>query len=528
MNSKIVGLVIFLVLFFTAFCWFSIGYKFFNLDRCHYDEGIVTFGASRILKGAIPYKDFWTLYAPGHFYLLAGIFKLFGVNLNVSRLFAVVILSLISYTVYFVASKVVLKKFALLGFLYSLAWLKSYVVYNRTLQPAILFSILTLLFILKYIYTNAKRWLFTSGILIGIVTLFRQDFGFYVFVTAFSTVLVYHFKFFFKEGFRNILKLNLIRISVLISGIFVVVIPVIAYFYFNSGLQDLIKDTIIFPLKVYPKVRYIPYPNLSIDNIIFYIPFFILLIALVSIFKVTWNNGTAIEKKIWAIIFCFILTLGLFVYTGVLSGHCHLLPTMIPVILIFVFIFDDLVDKITKKVNPLLSKVFLTIFFIISFILMYQVLKDYYFIYNRDNFFLNSKRAKDFLDNSKSAYYQTDAIEFIRENTDFDEKIFVANIRHDKVVNSDVMFYFLSERDSATKYYELHPGVTPTREVQERIIKDLQDNDVRFIIKWCRDWDSNEPNESSKSSKIFLLDEFIDKNYKLVKRFGEYFILLKG
>jgi len=43
-----------------------------------YDEGLVLVGADRVLRGEMPYRDFWTLYGPGSYYLLAGLFKLFG------------------------------------------------------------------------------------------------------------------------------------------------------------------------------------------------------------------------------------------------------------------------------------------------------------------------------------------------------------------------------------------------------------------------------------------------------------------
>ena len=37
----------------------------------YYDEGLVLLNATNILHGDIPYRDFWTLYAPGYYYLLA-------------------------------------------------------------------------------------------------------------------------------------------------------------------------------------------------------------------------------------------------------------------------------------------------------------------------------------------------------------------------------------------------------------------------------------------------------------------------
>ena len=43
-----------------------------------YDEGLVLVGADRVLRGEMPYRDFWTLYGPGSYYLLAGLYRVFG------------------------------------------------------------------------------------------------------------------------------------------------------------------------------------------------------------------------------------------------------------------------------------------------------------------------------------------------------------------------------------------------------------------------------------------------------------------
>ena len=57
-----------------------------------YDEGVAVTGAMRILHGEIPYRDFWTMYAPGQYYFLAGLFKFFGQSLLIERIFSVLIL----------------------------------------------------------------------------------------------------------------------------------------------------------------------------------------------------------------------------------------------------------------------------------------------------------------------------------------------------------------------------------------------------------------------------------------------------
>jgi hypothetical protein len=43
-----------------------------------YDEGLVVYGAARVMRGEVPYRDFWSMYGPGQFYLIAGLFKIFG------------------------------------------------------------------------------------------------------------------------------------------------------------------------------------------------------------------------------------------------------------------------------------------------------------------------------------------------------------------------------------------------------------------------------------------------------------------
>ncbi|MDZ7808857.1 MAG: hypothetical protein U5L11_00345 [Arhodomonas sp.] len=41
-----------------------------------YDEGLILQGAAQVLAGDVPYRDFWTIYAPGQFWALAAWFGL--------------------------------------------------------------------------------------------------------------------------------------------------------------------------------------------------------------------------------------------------------------------------------------------------------------------------------------------------------------------------------------------------------------------------------------------------------------------
>ena len=91
-NLKVDQLITFLI-FILALVIFSLAwdYSLGKNSRMHLVDGVSTVGAERILKGEMPYRDFWTMYAPGHFYLLALLFGIFGTDLMVEVMAASVV-----------------------------------------------------------------------------------------------------------------------------------------------------------------------------------------------------------------------------------------------------------------------------------------------------------------------------------------------------------------------------------------------------------------------------------------------------
>ena len=51
------------------------------------DESIELYCAEHVLRGQLPYRDFWSLYGPAQFYVLAAFFKLFGISALTGRLY---------------------------------------------------------------------------------------------------------------------------------------------------------------------------------------------------------------------------------------------------------------------------------------------------------------------------------------------------------------------------------------------------------------------------------------------------------
>jgi hypothetical protein len=114
------------------------------------------------------------------------------------------------------------------------------------------------------------------------------------------------------------------------------------------------------------------------------------------------------------------------------------------------------------------------------------------------------------------------ALTLVRDLTAPDERIFVGTARHDLIQLNDVLFYFLVPRRSATRYHVLHPGVATTAPVQREIVDELNRWDVRVVVLWSGDALPGEANESSVSSGVTLLDDYLRSTYHQVAAFGPY------
>jgi hypothetical protein len=64
-----------------AFLWWLVGHRLIIVN----DEGIYLDGARRMLAGQVPYRDFFVLTGPAHFWNVSTLFRLFGMSLGSAR-----------------------------------------------------------------------------------------------------------------------------------------------------------------------------------------------------------------------------------------------------------------------------------------------------------------------------------------------------------------------------------------------------------------------------------------------------------
>ena len=99
-----------LMMFLASFVYLYLFRRYTAMDP---DEGIILQGAERILNGQVLYRDFFSFFTPGSYYLLALLFRIFGSSMLVARSALVFLGSILSVLTYLLARRVVSRWVAL-------------------------------------------------------------------------------------------------------------------------------------------------------------------------------------------------------------------------------------------------------------------------------------------------------------------------------------------------------------------------------------------------------------------------------
>jgi hypothetical protein len=116
------------------------------------------------------------------------------------------------------------------------------------------------------------------------------------------------------------------------------------------------------------------------------------------------------------------------------------------------------------------------------------------------------------------------AIEFLRARTVENEPIFVGVGRHDRIWANNVAFYFAAKRTPATKWYHFDPGLQTSEKIQREMIAELDGVRPRYAVLDLS-YEVFEPNESSLSSGVLLLDRYLASRYTAIAKSGPIIVL---
>ena len=93
--------------------------------------------------------------------------------------------------------------------------------------------------------------------------------------------------------------------------------------------------------------------------------------------------------------------------------------------------------------------------------------------------------------------------------------------KHDRIFVNDNLIYFASQRLPATHWSHFDPGLQNRYDIQAEMVHELQVNSPPYVVLDSEFDKMQEPNDSSRSTGVTLLDEYIHRAYQRTQDFGD-------
>lgn len=527
-----------------------------------YDEGLVLVNAERIRAGEVPYRDFWTLYAPGYFYALAALFSVVEPTILAARWFDIVLRGGLVIVAYGLARGMTGRWVALAPTAFIAFWLATIRFYSYPAFPATGAILLMTLALARYLQLQVRRdrWLFGAGLALGLTALLRLDFGGYAAVGCAAAVALDAWCV-AEEARRGrpdllgqlqrdpaerrepslgslfaaasaSLKPAARAVTLLAGGALLLALPLYAYLAAVAGPATVFDDLVRFPATIFREVRRLPVPPLIPDFgritgaqwndwLRLYLPLTTYVAALgVVARQLVIRPLPSNDRRYRTLLVCLALTgagLGLVVKATSRYHELHALPTAICAAIVATGLLYQIPARLWRSLPWRVGAGGLALLLLSGpYVVHFAVLASRNAT-SPIGCYANLPRASCVpigADQARTA-------EYIQAHTAADEYVFFGNARHDLIFVNDLMVVFLADRPSPTKYTELHPGLATTLAVQQEIVRELTEKNVQWVVT-MRGWESREPNASAISSGVTVLDDFIRAHYRVDATFGLY------
>ena len=511
-----------------------------------YDEGIMLVAAMRVAAGQIPHRDFYAIYGPGQFYILAGLFKLFGQTILVERIVDLIFRSLVVATVYAIASSYFRKSIALASSLLTLTWLVG-LYYNTAGFATIPVSFFNLVStaIVAAVYTRVvPAWrMAASGAIAGLSALFRYDTGIALLCIHICIVAI---------GACAQVRGSKVRafgsaIGPYLFGFAIITLPPLIYYLSVAPIHSFLHDIFLFPSQYYYRARNLPFPTISLRGLhhfAVYLPFASVGIsAYALLFGPLSSRGSqqtarmSLDKRElrgFLIAFSF-LTVAMYCKAFVRMSVPHMYLATIPSLLLTAALFQWRLTFLRPArilvyilaTLSILSPVWCALAELRDLHLWHASMPEKLWSAARGTTPAIRKEwcaIKNPATRGLCFFPEDDriqAIEFVASHTRPDQALFLGVPGHDTIFANDNLTYFATQRMPATRWSEFDADLQNRYDIQVQIIHELETNTPPYVVLDSEFQEIHEPNDSSKSSGVTLLDDYLHKKYRHIKTFGD-------
>jgi len=509
-----------------------------------YDEGLIITGALRVAAGQVPHRDFYANYGPAQFYILAGLFKLFGHTLLIERVFDLLTKSVLLTVIFAIVAAFCRWSVAIGVYCAALLWVFSVgTIFASPLQPVSVLDLVSLIIILP-IFTGriSSRRLILAGVLAGVSSLFRYDTG--IAILGINAVVFAVAALAGEGSFPERVKSFLLAIGFYFIGAGIIVLPALAYYLSVAPWHAFAHDIIQYPAKYYYRERSLPFPPIHLrhlGDLGIYLPICVALLALVVSFDTSRPQGTrfssiatGLRRDRWrAFLFVFgLLTFVMYFKGYVRTSTVHMYLSIIPSLLLIGVLLEHSsglsrslrVCIFVLQTLSILGPVGATLTETKAMITTHATLSRSSIRTPLEHTWCNTPseltRGVCFLPDDD----RIQVIEFLKAHTTPGQTLLVANSHNDTVFANDNVFYFAVDRLPATHWSHFDPGLQNSLPVQNEMVQELDTNTPPYIVLDSEFENFHEPNDSWRSTGVTLLDDYIHSKYMTAVTFGRFSI----
>jgi hypothetical protein len=521
-------------------------------DLFVFDEGIVLMDAMRVLNGDIIHRDFYSIYGPGQYYIVAALFHFFGKGFMVERLYDIAVRSAGIAALFFVirarCSLFGASLFTAIGGMWMMATIDS------PLYPS--FPCIPLSLLGSYLVTRGGAGsvtlpsVFAAGACTGLSAVFRYDVGFLLLVAHLASIAGLIF---LSEPSGGRTRHWLKAAAAYGAGAVLLFSPAAILVLTNSAIDGFLVDIVDYPTKYYSRMRGLPFPDLhaiqaDLSEAAVYLPLLASGLSLLELFRLRLKWQARIDSEIHrgeqhaaAYLIVFGSTSAMLFLNGVVRvSPIHMLLGIVPALVVFAIIVSGWCHRGTKM--RILAEFAVVVALLPAVSGLCHELGQSLGIKDRsiagwlgisaglvpvppETPEACEAAPEPGIAKLDPAYAR--AANYLHAHSRSDERILVALDRHDKVFINAPALYFAAGRQPGTHWAQFDPGLQTRADVQAAIVRDLVRNSVRWVVRDGSFDQVEEPNESAQSSGVRLLDSYLDQNYRPVASSGMVSVWLR-
>ncbi len=500
----------------------------FSITVTDFEARVTDLSAARVLRGQVPYRDFWTMYAPGSFSVLAVAFAAFGRELLLSNVLGVLFAATSIGAYHRLAVRGVSPVLAAIpSLVVAVAFLRSgYHNGFTSYPPAILLIWLGVGRLAEFTRTHARREVILAGMAFGLAMLFKHDLTGYACLAAAAALLG-------VSGTRIGHRLQ--SVGLLAAAVLAVVTPAVALLVALGAGPDMAQNLLVWPLTDFRYVRPENFPLLpslkttalaTARGLLHWAMLTIPLLAAAVALVLLWKKRPLLDQE-QRFLVLFAMAFYPIVWTAAhvqINTHAVTMAAL-GALLATVGIFGP--SRVTGAHSRRALQLVFVAGILWSGLLLVEPVARLTIGLAEGRRWLGLSHLRGITAWRKDATEMRQLAAALDEAAPADVPLLLLGNRNDILVYAEGIPYWLTDRPMVTRHHELHPGITDTEIVQRSMLREIESVGLPVLVREYRFKDDALERIKADFLKRVpvgstLLDEWLVYNYVPGPRFGSY------